>query len=129
MQMVASLAVTVVVCILLGGVLFSARVREVRGSAQAEATLGAEVKLALEMMGAVVGLLFFLGARINRQVVGPLRALDVAVRQSARSMLPAPVAASGPREVANLAEEFNAMIASRSEFEERLVQIRAMLEK
>ena len=73
------------------------------------------------MMGAVVGLLCFLGARINRQVVGPLRALDVAVRQSARSMVPAPVAVSGPREVADLAAEFNAMVASRTDFEERLV--------
>jgi diguanylate cyclase (GGDEF)-like protein len=121
MQMVASLGVTVVVCILLGGVLFSVRVREVRGSAHAVATLGAEVRLGLEMMGAVVGLLLFLGARINRQVVGPLRALDTAVQQSARSMVPAPVAVSGPREVANLAAEFNAMVAARTEFEERIV--------
>ena len=83
--MVASLAVTVLVCVALGGLLLSARVREVRGSAHAGATLDAEVRLALELIGVVVGLLLFLGARINRLVVGPLRALDLAVRQSARS--------------------------------------------
>ena len=36
-------------------------------------------------------------------------------------MVPAPVAVSGPREVADLAAEFNAMVASRTDFEERLV--------
>ena len=119
--MAASLAVTVAVCIALGGLLLSARIREVRGSAQAEATLEAEVRMALELMGVVVGLLLFLGARINRRVVGPLRELDAAVRQSARSMVPAPVPVSGPREVANLAAEFNNMVNARSQFEEQLV--------
>ena len=119
--MVASLAVTVLVCVALGGLLLSARVREVRGSAHAVATLDAEVRLALELIGVVVGLLLFLGARINRLVVGPLRALDLAVRQSARSMVLAPVNVSGPREIANLATEFNGLVAARTEFEERLV--------
>ena len=120
--MVAALAVTVVVCIALGGLLVWARVREARGAAFAEATLDAEVRLAVELLGAVIGLLLFFGARINRQVVGPLRELERAVRQSARSMVPGPVPVAGPRELANLAAEFNHMIEARTEFEQRLVQ-------
>src|SRR2546422_4332110 len=121
LQMAGSLAVTVAVCIALGGLLLSARLREVRGSAEAHATVHAEVKLAVELMVVVVGLLLFLGARINRRVVGPLRELDAAVRQSARSMVPAPVPVSGPKEVANLAAEFNNMVNARFQFEEQLV--------
>jgi diguanylate cyclase (GGDEF)-like protein len=64
--------------------------------------------------------LFILGLAINRNIVGPIRRLRTAVEQAARDVVPAPLAPEGPLEIARLVQEFNSMVSSRAQYEERL---------
>ena len=64
--------------------------------------------------------LFILGLAINRNIVGPIRRLRTAVEQAGRDIVPAPLVPEGPLEIARLVQEFNAMVASRAQYEERL---------
>ncbi|HJT37199.1 MAG TPA: EAL domain-containing protein, partial [Actinomycetota bacterium] len=67
-----------------------------------------------------LSLLLILGFGINRNIVGPIRRLRTAVEQAGRDVVPAPLAPEGPVEIGRLVQEFNAMIASRAQYEERL---------
>ena len=65
-------------------------------------------------------LLLVLGLAINRNIVGPIRRLRTAVEQAGRDVVPAPLAPEGPLEIARLVQEFNSMVGSRAQYEERL---------
>ena len=65
-------------------------------------------------------LLLILGLAINRNIVGPIRRLRTAVEQAGRDVVPAPLTLEGPLEIARLVQEFNSMVSSRAQYEERL---------
>ena len=67
-----------------------------------------------------LALLLILGFAINRNIVGPIRRLQNAVEQAGRDVVPAPLTPEGPLEIAHLVQEFNSMVTSRTEYEERL---------
>ena len=72
-------------------------------------------------VGAILLLLLLLVA-VNRRIVRPLRRLTVAVAHAARRHSLDTVDVGGPREVRQLASEFNATLATRSSYEDQLVQ-------
>ena len=69
---------------------------------------------------ASLALLLALLIAANRRIGRPLRRLTAAAAQARQQVTPEPVPNSGPAELRRLADEFNAMIAARVEYERQL---------
>lgn len=71
---------------------------------------------------AVVALLALsaLALLVSRRIIRPLKAVTEAIVAARDEPMPAPVSVDGPREVAVLASEFNAMIEARLDYEAQL---------
>ena len=61
-----------------------------------------------------------LAVLVSRRIIRPLETVTAAIVAARDEPMPAPVAVQGPREVALLASEFNAMIEARLDYEAQL---------
>jgi diguanylate cyclase (GGDEF)-like protein len=59
---------------------------------------------------------------VSRRIVRPLQSVTDAVVSARDTAIPAPLEVTGPKEIATLASEFNAMIEARLDYEARLAQ-------
>lgn len=67
-----------------------------------------------------IGFLLAVGLLMYRRIALPIRRLREAVQQASRHVRPGAVSGSGPRELVELADEFNAMVNSQADYEARL---------
>ena len=73
--------------------------------------------LALTALLVLLGLL----ALVNRRIATPLRRFAASVNRLAHEVRPQPLTPSGPAELCLVADRFNAMLAARMSFEDKLV--------
>ena len=106
------------------GFTVAAGVSEARTLAEAWAQLRRHLALTVTAFLLTLGL----GMVVNRRIGGPLRRLTGAVDEVGRAAIPQPVTADGPREIRQLVEAFNGMLAARAGVEEQLRQ-RAMFDE
>jgi diguanylate cyclase (GGDEF)-like protein len=102
----------------------TAGVSEAVTLAEAWARLREHLALTLTALALTLGL----GMVVNRRIGGPLRRLTGNVEETGRAAIPQPVTSDGPREVRQLVEAFNGMLAARAGVEEQLRQ-RAMFDE
>ena len=74
----------------------------------------------LLLLGLAVLVLLIGGMVIYRRIARPVNELTRAVEEATRSGAPAPVAVTGPREIAILVNDFNEMLATRGRYEAEL---------
>jgi PAS domain S-box-containing protein len=83
-----------------------------------------------ELSITVAGLLVMLAAAftLSRRIVRPIRQLSAGVRAATAHAAPEPVAASGPAEVASLADDFRTLVASANRELSAASQLAAIVE-
>jgi signal transduction histidine kinase len=81
--------------------------------------------VATAVAGLVIVLVIFVGALINR----PVSALSEAATKAAEGKLDGPVPVTGPKEIAQVAEDFNLMITVRREKEMEVKKLNSQLEQ
>ncbi|MEX0755941.1 MAG: diguanylate cyclase, partial [Actinomycetota bacterium] len=75
-----------------------------------------------------LAVMLVLGLFVNRRIGGPVRRLTHAVDRAGQAVRPEPVISEGPREVRQLVESFNGLLAARSSIEDQLRR-RAMFDE
>ena len=100
------------------GFTVTAGVPEAATLSEARRQLWGQLRLTLLALGITLGF----GLLVNRRIGRPLRRLTRDVDEAGRAVAPEPVSADGPREVRQLVEAFNGMLAARASVEEQLRQ-------
>ena len=82
----------------------------------------------LRLTSFALAMALLLALVVNRRIGRPLRRLTSAVDQAGRAVTPETVAVTGPKEVRDLVERFNSMLAARTDVEDQLHR-RAMFDE
>src|SRR5205823_11566957 len=100
------------------------------GSPEAATAAAARTELwgHLRLTSLALAMALLLALVVNRRIGRPLRRLTSAVDQAGRAVTPELVAVTGPTEVRDLVERFNAMLSARADVEDQLHR-RAMFDE
>jgi signal transduction histidine kinase len=74
----------------------------------------------------ILAFLIALVAVINRRIARPISVLSAGIRTAGEDPSPDPIQVKGPAEIVHLANEYNSMIETRTNYERRLIQAQKM---